>query len=47
MLSSDKERDLDKLTVLWGSFKEIITETEERKRIMDSIIANFENLNHK
>jgi len=42
MLSAEKKRDLDKLVSLWESFKEIITETEERKRIVDSIIANFE-----
>ncbi|MHA1552690.1 MAG: winged helix-turn-helix domain-containing protein [Candidatus Heimdallarchaeaceae archaeon] len=42
MLSSDKERDIEKLSALWESFKGIITETEERKRIVTSIIANFE-----
>ena len=42
MLSSDKERDIEKLSALWETFKGIITETEERKRIVASIIANFE-----
>ena len=45
MLSTENKRDLDKLVSLWESFKEIITETEERKRIVDSIIANFETQN--
>ncbi|MCG3227313.1 MAG: winged helix-turn-helix transcriptional regulator [Candidatus Heimdallarchaeota archaeon] len=42
MLTSDKERDMEKLISLWDSFKGIISETEERKRIVESIIANFE-----
>ena len=42
MLSSDKERDREKLSALWDSFKGSITETEERKRIVNSIISNFE-----
>lgn len=42
MLTSNKERDLEKLISLWDSFKGIISETEERKRIVESIIANFE-----
>ncbi|GAG69927.1 unnamed protein product [marine sediment metagenome] len=42
MLSSDKERDMEKLSALWESFKGLITETEERKRIVNSIISNFE-----
>lgn len=42
MLTSDKERDMEKLVSLWDSFKGIISETEERKRIVESIIANFE-----
>ena len=42
MLSSDKERDIEKLAALWETFKGIITETDERKRIITSIIANFE-----
>ncbi|MHA1198998.1 MAG: ArsR/SmtB family transcription factor [Candidatus Heimdallarchaeaceae archaeon] len=42
MLSSGKERDIEKLAALWESFKGIISETEERKRIITSVIANFE-----
>ena len=42
MFASDKERDIEKLITLWDSFKGIITETEERKRIVESIVANFE-----
>ncbi|MHA1198995.1 MAG: ArsR/SmtB family transcription factor [Candidatus Heimdallarchaeaceae archaeon] len=45
MLSSDKERDLKKLMTLWESFKGIISETEDRRRVVDSIIANFETQN--
>ena len=42
MLSSDTEKEIEKLAALWETFKGIITETDERKRIITSIIANFE-----
>ncbi len=42
MLTSDKERNLEKLLACWDSFSEIITEKDVRKRTIDSIISNLE-----
>lgn len=42
MLTSDDERDLEKLLACWDSFSEIITEKDVRKRTIDSIISNLE-----